>query len=625
MFTLPLIERRFVALEEIATEADTLTFSFSSAAPVKRMWGTEILSHAPGAMDTSRIERGACPFLWHHDPDKPLGIVEKVWVQDNRGYAQIRWSNRDEVKQYRRDVDEKVLTNISCGYRILQVRETNNEVLVTKWEILELSLCSVPEDATVGIGRSMSAYSLGGNESGPSTTMEPETPTTSTALSTSQDSTQNAIKLERERIATIRALAKEHGHAELADTLIDKGTSIDEARKAYLEKIVQRTQQTPVAQPVDPLGLSPKEEKQYSIVRAVQAFLYKDWSIAKFEKECSDEIAKRAGKAPGGFFVPVRDLQVDLRASRSLRNTMQQRAPYAVGTPNAAGVLVGTTLDSASFIDILRNRPLVMQLGARMLSGLVGNLDIPRRTGVATTYWVAEGVGPAESNGTFDLVSFRPKTLGVLSSMTRLMMLQGTPDIEQLVRDDLAQVISLEIDRVCIDGSGAAGQPRGILNTPGIGSVPIGANGGPITYDAVIDLETEVSMDNADIGALNYITNAKVIGALKKLKSTTNEYLWIGTDSPLTAGTPGSLNGYPVGRTNQVPRNKSKGTGTNLSCLIFGNFNDLMVGEWGILDVLPNPYGAGYSAGNVEIRALQTLDIQVRHPESFAAITDIVA
>lgn len=600
-------------LKPSATEDDRLmSFSFSSEAPVERWWGSEILSHEAGAADLSRLNNGAA-FLWNHDRDRVLGVLKSAWIEssDRRGYCTIRWSAEEEAQKYKRQVDDGILSCVSFAYSIEGLKEVGDNLLVTRWTPLEVSLVSIPADPSVGVGR---AYQSKIDKNPIAETME---------IDISEVRAQERQQ-ERDRIASITALGKRHNLPELAEQLIEKGTSLADARAAILERIENR-QQEPVAQPVNPLGLSEKEQKSYSIIRAVQAHLEKDWSKAGFELECSREIEKRSGKSTGGFFVPMADLKVDFRSALNARTIVGQRDPYATYNPAAAGVLVETELDAASFIDILRNRPLVMQLGTRMLTGLVGNLDLPRRTGTSVAYWVAEGAGPAESEGTFDLLQFRPKTLGVLTAMTRLMMIQSTPDIEMLARDDLAQVMSLEIDRACIDGSGTAGQPRGILQTPGIGSVSLGTNGGNITMDALIDLETLVAVANADIGSLNYLTNSKVVGGLKKLKSPGGEHLWNGSAEGLKPGTPGYINGYRVARTNQVPANKSKGSATNLNSLIYGNFQDLIVASWSILEILPNPYGAGYAAGNVEIRALQTIDIQIRHAESFAAATDIVA
>jgi HK97 family phage major capsid protein len=295
---------------------------------------------------------------------------------------------------------------------------------------------------------------------------------------------------------------------------------------------------------------------------------------------------------------------------------------------------VQTTLLANQFIDVLRNNALIMQLGPTMLTGLVGNVSLPRATAATQTYWVAEASSISEAEATFDTVTLSPKQIGARSQYSRLALQQTTPDIEAVVRTDLARVMALGIDAAAIYGTGSSGQPTGILNTSGIGSVAMGNNGAAFTdsasgstsgLDQLISLESKLDTANALNGSLSYLTNAKVVAALKKLKTAYGEYLWTAADGVTTNGTPGSINGYPVMRSNQVPSNLAKGTGTNLSALIFGDFSSLLIGMWGALEILPNPYGAGYNAGSVDIRAMQTCDIAVKHAQSFAAITDIIA
>ncbi|WP_234729715.1 phage major capsid protein [Acidocella facilis] len=295
-----------------------------------------------------------------------------------------------------------------------------------------------------------------------------------------------------------------------------------------------------------------------------------------------------------------------------------------IGTTGGAS-LVATTLLAGSFIDVLRAKARVMSLGPTLLSGLVGNIAIPRQDEPASAYWLdPEGGDTGESEGSFDQVTLIPKTVGARSQYTRQLLMQSTPDIEMLVRNDLAKVLALAIDAACISGTGANGQPTGILNTAGIGSVVLGANGGPLTIDALIELETTLTEANVDEENLAYLTNAKQIGGLKGLKDANGRYLW--TQYPGVFGqrtpTPGEINGYPVARSNNVPGNLAKGTGTNLSAAIFGNWSDLIIGEWGAIEILPNPFGAGFNSGSIDIRAFQSVDVKLRHPASFAAITD---
>lgn len=622
---------RGMPFEVLEAGKNYLDFSFSSEYPVERDFGLEILSHREGCADFSRINSGSCPWLFNHDRDKYLGIIKRAWMDKKKGACRAEWSSASEVEgtwaySVRQDIERGILPNTSFLYQVLDVSPNGGEFLITKWRVMEISTVTIPADVTVGVGRSQKH---GGAIRVPLSKSKMNiTDLQERRMSENfEEEKLDAVEQERLRIRSITALCRKHKLEALGEQLIEDGSTVDEARAAVLDKLERhQPDPTPLAQPIGALGLSTKERQRYSLLRAVDAFLNKDWKRAGLELECSREIASKTGREPTGFFFPMNDLVVAPESVSRASRAMGRRDPYQAGYNPAAGFTIETQLDAANFIEVLRNKALLFQMGVKMLNNIQGNLDIPRRTGTSTAYWVSEGQGPTESRGVFDTIQFRPKTLGALSSLTRLMMQQSSLDIEMLVRDDLAKVIALEIDRAIIDGSGVGEEPRGILNTPGIGSEVMGTDGAAFTnIDPLIDLETDVAIQNADFGNLYYLTNPKVVGRLKKLKSTTGEYLWNGYESALAAGVPGEINGYPVGRTNQVPSNKSKGSGTNLSSVIFGNFSDIYVANWGVLDILPNLYGVGYTAGNIEIRALQTMDVQLGRAQSFSVITDIVA
>jgi HK97 family phage major capsid protein len=634
-------QTRSMVLEysQVSTDDPTvIELSFSSEYPVERSFGTEILQHTPSSVDLSRVANGSCPLLWNHDQNQLIGTVEKAWIDSvtKKGRAIVRFDTGCELGASVLDkVSRNVLRNVSCFYKILDHKEVTvagkkRAFAITKWHLVEISIVSCPEDPTVGVGRGIvPAFQVN-----ISTSKEDFSKMADEQTFDRDAAIAEARQAEQSRQRAIAAMPKHWGPRipggiakaqEVADSAISQGLSEQEARNMITDLIMAQESQS-VSRPAAALDLSQKEQKEYSLLRAIHAHVEKDWSNAGFEQECSRAISKQTGGSPQGFYVPITDLKVEsINAQRALQLLEGQRATYTTGSPAAAGNLVATVLDAGNFIEVLRNKPRVMQAGARMLTGLTGNVDIPRQSGAGQTYWVAEGAGPTDANATFDKITFTPKTLGALTSVTRLMMLQSTPDIEMLARQDMINIIALEIDRVGIDGSGAASQPRGILNQAGMSVVSLGTNGAAITYDAIIDMETAVATANADDANLSYMTNPKAIGALKKLKATTGEYLWIGSESGLSNGTPGSLNGYPVYRTTQMPSNKTKGTGTNLSTVVFGDWSQLMYANWGVLDILPNPYGVGYSAGNIEIRALQSMDVQLRHKESFSLIVDAIA
>jgi HK97 family phage major capsid protein len=351
-----------------------------------------------------------------------------------------------------------------------------------------------------------------------------------------------------------------------------------------------------------------REAEQFSVVRAIQASASGDWSNAGREREINQELQHRTGKRSQGFLVPD--------------NGWSART-YTVGSATAGGNLVATDLMAGDFIEALRRRLVVAEMGATMLPGLVGNVAIPRRSGTASSYWFgADGADAiTESTGSLDQVTMNPKTVGCYSRFSRLMQLQATPEIEQLIRNDFIALIADAIDAAALNGTGSSSQPLGILNTTGIGSVTGGTNGAAPTLDNLLDLKKAVAIGNADVPAAGFVTNAKVEAVLAKLKDSNGRYHLSPYGTEIGKS---QIASRQLMVTNNMPSNLSKGSGTNLSAILYGNFSDLLIGMWGTLEVLVDPY-TDFAKGSVGVRALQSIDIAVRHAESFAAMKDAIA
>ncbi len=259
---------------------------------------------------------------------------------------------------------------------------------------------------------------------------------------------------------------------------------------------------------------------------------------------------------------------------------------------------------------------MLRQAGATTLSGLVGNIGIPRQTGEATSYWLAEHGSPTESEQTVDQVPMTPKTVGAFTDLSRKLLKQASIDVELFVRNDLATVIALAADYAGLHGSGTSNQPTGLSNTSGIGLVVGGTNGAAPIWSHIVQLETLVSQSNADVGTLSYMTNSLVRGKLKETEKASGTAKFIYGEG----ATP--LNGYAASTTNQIRSNLDKGTSTGVcSALFFGNWADLIIGLWGVLDILVDPFTHSTS-GTVRVVALQDMDIAVRHAESFSVMLD---
>ena len=317
----------------------------------------------------------------------------------------------------------------------------------------------------------------------------------------------------------------------------------------------------------------------------------------------------RNGRRTQGFFVP---------------DSGWKKRTYVAGTATAGGNLIATDHLADNFIEALRDRLAVAELGATFLGGLVGDVSIPKRTGTASAYWFGadDSDSVTESTGTIGTVTMTPKTVGALSKFSHLMNLQSTPDIEQLIRNDFVALLADAIDTAAaINGSGSSNQPTGILNTSGIGSVAGGTNDASPTLDHLLDLKKQIAVDNADVALCGFLTNAKVESVLGKLKDSQGQYLL----SPYGAELGRSqIAGRRFEVSNNVPSNLTKGSGSNLSAVVYGNFSDCLIGLFGTLEILVNPY-TDFAKGTTGIRALQSIDIAVRHAKSFAAMQDAIA
>ena len=405
---------------------------------------------------------------------------------------------------------------------------------------------------------------------------------------------EEGVKAERHRVSEINAIADKYPQLrEAAGSFIRDGKTLDEFRQHALESVHNPT---PVSGTAD-LGLSDKEKRSYSLVKAIRSFLAPGEATKwdGLEREASEATAKLCKRDAKGFFIPQDILSTPF--SRSMQ--MMQRTMTA-GSFSGGGALIDSELRTADMIELLRNKALVSQMGARTLSGLVGNIAIPRVTGGATAYWLPESGTVNASDQSFGQLGLVPHRLVGDTGYSKELLMQSSADVEGFVREDLMRVLALEKDRVAITGLGAAGEPRGIMNTTGVGSVTFGA---APTWAKVVDFETQVADANADTNTMAYLTTPKVKGAWKTAPKVAGQaiFLWNG----------GEVNGYPAFATKQVPGEK----------VIFGNWNDLIIAEWAGIDVVVDPYSLK-KQGLIEITVTMWTDSGVRHAASFAISAD---
>lgn len=362
------------------------------------------------------------------------------------------------------------------------------------------------------------------------------------------------------------------------DAKLDRSRKIDAADRAEIGRPINGDAK-----------LDSEIRSRFSITRAVAAAagLAVD---AGFEREVQSELSKRAGRPAEGIFIPT--------------EVFEKRVQVTSNDP-AGGYLVGTEQRPDQYINALTAASVVRGLGARVLSGLRGNVEIPAETGSPTIGWVGDNSALTPSDASFGKITLAPRNAGALAEWSRNMLLQSSPDIEMLLRQMLARDLALAIDRAAINGDGVL-EPLGLLNTSGIQST---------AYATDIFTTTAVAMGKADtenVGARRaFLTTPSVREiCLKELDS-----------DKLPVPVSAIFHDEPVTFSNQVP--KTLGSGSDHG-LIYGDWSEMMIGVWSEIDLLVNPFeSTAYSKGNVSIRAMATVDCAVRHVKAFVKVTGV--
>jgi len=627
-------DMRVVSHDELAR---TVELAFSSEAEVQRWFGVEILDHSPGSVDLSRLRNGGA-LLVNHDWDDQVGVIESVSIdRDRKGRAVVRFGKSDRAEEIFRDVVDEIRQLVSVGYRVIEakpdgVKDEEPIIRITRWEPYEISIVSVPADTTVGVGRTAAEIHQEENAGDPPqntairnaadqhTTIEGidmfekiTRDAKGNLVRAQVDEEGNIVKIlevleragddvrsanqqgaetERNRVRAITELGAQYEQRDLAMTFIGNGESPEAFQRALLEKLNERQRAPAPETPGAYVGMSERETRQFSVFRAVRALhpnaSQADRDAAAFEFECSRAAETQYGRQAQGILIPQDVLDRAFNAGG------------AANTPTGATSgdnLVATDLLAGSFVELLRNRTTIMRL-AQTMGGLVGNVEVPKQTAGAQAYWLGEGDDATEGTPAIGQLALSPKTVAAYTDITRRLLMQSTPDAEGIVRRDLVAAISQAIDYAGYYGSGASNQPRGIKNYTGINGKDFSAT--QPTYAELVDMESKIAADNADVNSMAYVLNATGRGALKttqKFSGTNGAPVW----------EPGNtVNGYRAEVTNQIADGD----------YFFGNFADLIVGLWGGLDLTVDPYSLSKSGGT-RIVVFQDVDFVLRRLESF--------
>jgi len=586
--------------EEINEEERTVELSFSSETAVERWFGMEILGHESGECDLSRLNNAGA-FLMDHLLRDQRGVVEKAWVENGKGRAIVRLSTTERGEELFKEMRDGIRPHISVGYRILEiihVKRDENDVdwyRATKWQPYEISSVAVPADSDVGLGRNdeietqtFNVQLRGIQVEVKKDKIEEKHGGSGEQQRSKQDDkkapvqSQGDIQAERSRCQEITQLGRQFDMGREADDAIANNISANQFRKDVLKKV--RSQQDKPAGTEMDLGLTDKEISRYSLINAMRANMSGNWKKAGFEREVSVALAEMQGKDARGFMVNYEVLGNMGRGQDTK-------------TPAAGGALVANELHSDKFIELLRPNSMAAQLGVRFVTGLVGNVDIPKLLSGSSFYWIDEGADVTDSDAAFGVVQMSPKTVAGSVPITRRLMQQSTPDADMLIRDDMLQGLGLAIDQAIFAGSGSGFEPLGIINQTGVNAIDL--NTLDLSHAGLVAFETAIENADALTGDLKYTCNANTKGTLKTtaINANSENYLWNDNE----------LNGYPAHMVKWLAAN----------ALLAGDFRQAMFGTWGVLDLMVDKATKAASGGTV-LRVFQDGDVAVRHAKAFA-------
>ena len=297
-----------------------------------------------------------------------------------------------------------------------------------------------------------------------------------------------------------------------------------------------------------------------------------------------------------------------------------------VGTSGAGGGYIIPQQYVAVLIELLRAKLTVVQAGATLMEGLTGSpVIVPKQLTGATLQWIGQNTTITTSDQSWDQVQMTPKTAAMRVQISNLLGILSNPKMEGLIKRDLAKIMALGLDLAALRGSGVSNQPLGLKGVSGLGTYAIGTNGGDATRQDLLKMVGVVEDQDAADGKLAFITHPKIKRVLKNERiaqfsgQTTGQYV----QYPLSDKKLAESLDYPVLSTSQLPVNLTKGSSTDCSEIYFGNWEELLIGTWGGLEILATNIGGNAWAQNaIEIRLIQNVDVQVRHGQSFVLCSD---
>jgi HK97 family phage major capsid protein len=557
----------------------------------------EILDHSSTSIDMARCSEGLVVLDRHYGDQ--IGLMQ-VKVSDKKLGGPVDFCTGQRAQDLSADAAKGLRRNISVGYQVdsesYRLEDTRDGIPVVRamsWTPYEASFEPVPADTTVGVGRSANAAKVNPPEKPAQERNEIMDPKEMAKLFA------RAAKYGIDTAKVEALIADGKGRAELDALIVERQEEKAVELRSEITTLKERKPEDEKPEKaersvVPPIGgdkaTEEKAMRKYSVMNVLRSIAGGKADIG-FEREISDECGKQRGKPASGIIIP--------HAALGTRDFTK------AGTSSSS---IATNLLAGEFIDLLRTKTILAPLGVRFLTGLVGDVAIPKMSAGTTGYWVTEGNDITESQPTLGQVTGDPHTCGVMVDISRRLLNQSTPDAENMVRDELIARIARTIQIAVFAGTGADGQPSAITAASGINN-PSVTEGTP-TYAELLGFISDIMTDNAEADGQKWAMTAEVWAKLAAtfIDSSSNAERVLDWKSKTCLG-----HGYEV----------SEDVGAN--SLFFGNFSTVNVGVWGNgVDV--NADTATLSAsGGLRLVGLQDVDVMVRLGQALAYNSAVTA
>lgn len=565
--------------------ARTATLSFASEAPYERAWGVEILDCAPGSIRQNRLASGA-NLLCDHDPKDVIGVVESIQISPDRvARAVVRFGKGARAEEVWQDVRDGIRRNVSVGYLIhkAQLVETEGGLetyRVTDWEPFEVSLVSIPADASVGVGRSDSRATQAARP-----TLSLKKPTIiKEPIMENQTTTE-----DRNHAAEIaRVAATLPNGAELAMRSIQAGHTVEQFQQEAIRAMSNK--------PLPTAGTYSGETDHRALDATSMLRTGED-----FRRHYSQRPDYRDTLSLAGFLRGVARMKATPDVVRALSVGVDASGGYAVPSAVMPRILEAMVPESS-----------LLQAGAAIVPlGDAKSFSFAAVDTIPAAGWRAENGLVAESGPTFRNVLLTPRSLSFVVKVSRELLADGI-NVDAALQVAIAQAFAVEMDRAGLRGSGAAPEIRGLLNVAGVQTVTNGANGAPLSGYANFFAGAEKLMEaNAPMpGAAIMSPRSRV--KLGALVDTTGQPLQV----------PGMLAQLKLLQTSQVPNNLTVGSSTDCSEIYLGDFTQFVIGmrEQVSIQVLEEAFS---EYGQIGFMCHARLDVAALYPKAFCIVSGV--